>query len=112
MPVATGEKQIIDASPKKILLIDDDEVFMNMLSGYCRHLGHTVVACGNRNEFNIQLENIRNFDCVLTDMAMGIFNGKEVLANVRQKNTDIPVILITGREDYNREVILSEGFSA
>lgn len=111
LPVATGKKQTIDSTSKKILLIDDDEVFMNILSGYCRHLDHTVVTCGNQNEFNLQLENIRSFDYVLTDMEMGSFNGKDVLTSIRKKNTDIPVILITGREDYNQEIILSEGFS-
>lgn len=111
LPVPEGEKQTIDLSSKKILIIDDDEVFMNMLSGFCRHMGHTVVTCRNQNEFTAQLENISKYDVVLTDMEMDAFDGKEVINKVREKNKDIPVILITGKTDYIQDATLSEGFS-
>lgn len=111
LPVPEAEKQTIDLSSKKILIIDDDEVFMNMLSGFCRHMGHTVITCRNQNEFTAQLQNIHKYDFVLTDMEMGTFDGKEVFRKVQEKDKSIPVILITGKSDYNQDTILSEGFS-
>lgn len=110
LSVPVGEKQPVDLSVKKILLVDDDEVYMSMLSGFCRQLGHETVMCKNEEEFTRSLSEIDTCDYVLTDMEMGDFNGKDVLKKIRERNKELSVILITGRTDYGPEVSLSDGF--
>lgn len=111
LPVPMGEKLAVDQSAKRILIVDDDEVYMRLLSGFCLELGHTAVMCKDVTEFAAALKEINVYDCVLTDMEMGDFNGKDVLKKVRAQHKELPVILITGRVDYNPEVTLSEGFT-
>lgn len=110
LPIKKGEKKEVDTRTKKILLVDDDDVFLDMLSRMCQQLGHEVTCCKNQRELEKVLKNISSYNCVMTDMEMGNFTGKGVLKRVRE-SSEIPVILITGRSDYSMNTILSEGFN-
>lgn len=111
LPIPPGKEQSTDETSKKILLVDDDEVFLDLLSRLCTQLGHEVTVCRNRNESKLLFRDIRHYQCVLTDMEMGDFTGKEVLKKIREITTKVPVILVTGRTDYPPAVALSEGFT-
>lgn len=111
LPVLPGKEQKSDETPKKIVLVDDDEVFLDMLSRLCIQLGHEVIVCRDRGEFKKMIQGIDSCHCVLTDMEMENFTGKEVLKKIREKNEEIPVILVTGRTDYNPATAFSEGFT-
>ncbi|WP_163212801.1 hybrid sensor histidine kinase/response regulator [Bacteroides sp. 519] len=111
LPVKEGKKKITNQQAKKILFIDDDSTFLEILSSLCSELGHEVTCCRNCNELKEELKDISSYHCVITDMEMGIFNGKDVLKEIRNVNTEIPVILITGRTDLSINTILAEGFA-
>lgn len=111
LPVQESKLVEINQSARQILLIDDDSVYLDMLSGLCQQLGHQVKICINRSEFNKEVLNLHTYDCILTDMEMGSFTGKEVLKRTREINKEIPVILITGRQDFNQSLLLSDGFT-
>lgn len=111
LPVGRGENIPVETSAKKILIIEDDDLYLELLSGFCQQLGHTATLCANANEFIQRLDDIDSFDYVLTDMEMGDFSGIYVLKKIREWNKGIPVILITGREDLTMDYILSEGFT-
>ena len=111
LPVVRVENKQVETSAKKILVIEDDALYLELLSGFCQQLGHTVTICANANEFMKQLDDIDSYNYVLTDMEMGDFNGIYVLKKIRERNKVIPVILITGRGDLTMDYILSEGFT-
>lgn len=111
LPVSEGEIQQTDTAAKSILIIDDDNVFLDMLSHLCRQLGHKVTTCKNRYVFKNEIKVISTYDCVLTDMEMENFTGKDVVKKIREVDKNIPVILITGRTDFTPGMILSEGFT-
>lgn len=111
IPVQEASSTEIDQSPRQILLVDDDNVFLDMLAGLCKRLGHKVTTCKNSHEFNHKLPHLHTYDCILTDMEMENFTGKEVLNKTREVNKRIPVILITGRQDYLPAQLLAEGFT-
>ncbi|MDR0348885.1 MAG: hybrid sensor histidine kinase/response regulator [Tannerella sp.] len=106
-----GKNQSAEAFTGKILIVEDDDLYLELLSDYCRRLGHAVTACANCGEFVQELGNIHSFNCVLTDMEMGDFTGSYVLAQIRERNKEIPVILVTGRGDLSKAGIHSEGFA-
>ncbi len=112
LPVTEGKtQQAADPSTKNILLIDDDNIFLDMLSHLCCQLGHKVTTCKNRYVFKNELKDISSYDCILTDMEMENFTGKDVLKKVREADKNIPVILITGRTDFTPTMVLSKGFT-
>lgn len=100
-----------DTSIKKILIVDDEPLFLNMLAQYGNQLGHTTEICGSLSEFEKKLEHLSGFDFVLTDMEMLHFSGIDVLQKARQKDNNLPVILISGRSDITKEDVLKRGFS-
>ena len=111
LPVPESESRIDEFELKKILLVDDDEVFLDILSRLCKKLGHEVILCRNKYEFTERLSMTDTFNCVLTDMEMTDFTGVDVLKEVKSIDSDIPVILITGRSSQTLTDILSEGFT-
>ncbi len=111
LPVEEGKLIQPDLSAKKLLLIDDDEVFIKMISGMCRQLGHTVSICRSLREFKDILPQVSLFDIVLTDMEMATFTGQEVLEKIRNITDTLPVYLMTGHMDYSNTLALSGGFS-
>lgn len=111
LPAEKGKVKPEDHILKNILLIDDDSVFVSMVNRMCTQLGHRVTACKTWSEFENQLPKISVFDMVLTDMEMTTFTGQDILAKIREVDSEIPVILMTGRMDYNAQLAQSEGFA-
>ena len=111
LPAEKSKMKQQDLTLKHILLIDDDDVFVSVVSRMCTQLGHRVTACKAWSEFEEKLPEIANFDMILTDMEMTMFTGQDILAKVREFNVQIPVCLMTGRIDYHSQLAQSEGFA-
>lgn len=86
---------------KKLLLIDDDETYLQVLHKMLEKLGHRVIECNNLENFESNLKNISRFDGVFTDMEMGFLSGRDVLNRIREKDSRITVIVVSGREDLS-----------
>jgi len=79
----------------KILVIDDEEDMCWALEKALQEDGFEVLTA------NSGLVGLTSFtsnvvDLVLLDMKLLDMNGLEVLAQIRQKNVDIPVLMMTG----------------
>lgn len=96
---------------RKILLFEDDLSLGNMIREYLVRYGHKVKLCSNPRDVNGFLRVISQFDIVFTDMQMTEITGTDILREIREKNAQIPVWLMTAHDDYTTERALSEGFS-
>ncbi len=79
----------------RILVIDDQRIVCERLSGELSRLGFTVEATMDSADAMARLETER-FDVVVTDLKMHGPSGMEVLARVRERWPDTKVIVITG----------------
>lgn len=79
----------------KILVIDDDNKFLERVSEKLISDGHEVASGSGTDIYNI-LDNGFDFDLVLSDMIMPGIDGHEVLRKIRKLDKEIPVILMTG----------------
>ncbi len=77
-----------------ILLIDDDDSLRRVMEFSLTEAGHRVRAASS-GEDGLRLFEQEAFDAVITDITMPGMSGMEVLAKVRQREADIPVIIIT-----------------
>jgi two-component system NtrC family response regulator len=77
-----------------ILLIDDDDSLRRVMEFSLTEAGHRVRAAAS-GEDGLRLFEQEAFDAVITDITMPGMSGMEVLAKVRQREADIPVIIIT-----------------
>ncbi len=96
---------------EKILLFEDDASLGNMVKEFLIHKGYKVKLCSNTRDVKGFLRLITSFDIVFTDMQMMQITGIDILHEIRKKDADIPVWLMTAYDEYTREKALEEGFS-
>lgn len=119
--------KIVDNKPKKkeklvepqhfeqkrdlnILLVDDDNILLTVTSAMLAKLGLKSDFCRSSVEFAKYLEIIDNFDIVITDREMGTFSGIDVLHSVKETRPEMPVFIMTARDEYNSFSAQSDGF--
>jgi len=83
-------------SESTVLLVDDEEDFVEVLAERLEARGLTVDTAGN-GELALEKAGKRPFDAIVLDMAMPGMNGIETLQGLLRINPDIQVILLTGR---------------
>lgn len=79
----------------KILVVDDDSQVLQVVSEMLRIEGHSVVMAANGRQAIDQFEN-EAFDLVVTDIIMPEQEGLETIANLRRRETYVPIIAISG----------------
>ena len=80
---------------KKILIVDDELLILRIISDILDKEGYEVSTAINYQNAIQQLDE-EKFDVVLTDIRMPEKSGIDLLTHIRDINSDIPVILMTG----------------
>ena len=84
-------------SPKSILLIDDEEAILEILTEMLEQYGHRVVAVVNAQTALEKLSS-DTYDLMLCDMKMPGMSGQQFYSEVKKINTDLAdrIIFATG----------------
>ena len=77
-----------------ILIIDDEEVLQDILTVLIRKEGHTPLVAGTGEE-GLAIVEREEVDLILLDLMLPGLHGMEVLREVRRKNADVVVVMIT-----------------
>ena len=80
----------------RILVVDDELNMQKALSGILHQQGYDVKVCGDGKEAIRILDTEQRFNLIITDIKMPCVDGMTMLATVRKKNKEIPVIIVTG----------------
>jgi DNA-binding NtrC family response regulator len=78
----------------RFLVVDDEPVQLEMISGFLRKQGFEVIAADSA-EKALELFRQDAFDLILTDQKMANLSGLELLQAVHAINPETPVILVT-----------------
>ena len=84
---------------KKILIVDDEQIFRDSLASKFVSTGFEALTAKNGEEgLEVALEN--HPDLILLDILMPKVNGLEMLVNLRedQWGAEVPVIMLTNKE--------------
>jgi CheY-like chemotaxis protein len=81
-----------------VLVVDDDEAVLKVTKKALVRRGYRVVACGSGDEA-LRWLGRETFDCMVTDVQMPGINGLRLLRAVRDRDLDLPVVLMTGNPD-------------
>ena len=85
----------LNTARQKVLVVDDDRSLRELLADYLEMAGFEVrTAPDGRAGLNALGK--CHFDLILTDYRMPGMTGLDMAAVVRQTNSTIPIILITG----------------
>jgi DNA-binding NtrC family response regulator len=80
---------------EKILLIDDEEDFLAVMSDRMKARNMQVSTASSAKE-GLEKAASGNFDAVILDVMMPEMNGIDALKILKEKNPDLEVILLTG----------------
>ena len=80
----------------KVLLVDDEESFVEPLAERMEARGFSVAVAHNGQEA-LQIAGERSFDAIFLDLAMPGIDGIETLKRLKEKNPDLQVVLLTVR---------------
>ena len=82
-------------SSGKILLVDDEEEFVEALGTRLEARGFSV-GVANTGDAALEEAEAQTFDAIVLDLAMPGMDGIETLKRLRELNPDSQVILLTG----------------
>jgi DNA-binding NtrC family response regulator len=80
---------------ERILLIDDEQDFLNIMAERMEARDMTVSTASSAKE-GLEKAAAGNFDAVILDLRMPEMDGMEALKVLKEKNPDLEVILLTG----------------
>ena len=82
-----------------ILLVEDDRLMRKVMSDRLLAEGYKVLEAGDGNEAKNTLQESVP-DLIITDLIMPEMDGFQFIRWVRDRYFDIPVIVVSGREDF------------
>ena len=80
----------------KVLLVDDEEEFIDLMSQRLETRGLKVVAVTS-GEKAVETVADKNFDVAIVDLSMPGIDGIETLKQIKTKRPDMEVIMLTGQ---------------
>lgn len=87
----------------KILIVEDDTTFSQLLEGFLRKHGHDIITAKNiKSALKLISEN--TFDLLLLDYRLPDGTGMDVLEKARENGRDVPVIIMTSFNDVRTAV--------
>ena len=89
--------------PNRILIVDDEPLNLDLLDQELVELGHVTERALDGSEALLKLDTA-NPDLVLLDYQMPGMNGIEVLREIRRRNQNLPVVIITAYGTIERAV--------
>lgn len=87
----------------KILIIDDEDAVLDLLSMLLRREGYEVVTAADGDSALLEISRIK-FDLILLDLMLPDIDGHEVCRKI-QAMQDVPIIMITAKGDTIDKVI-------
>jgi two-component system, LuxR family, response regulator FixJ len=86
---------MIDALPKLITVVDDDESVRESLFDLLEVYGYSVRTYSSAEEF-LGSAHITDTNCLILDISMPVVGGLALYEELRRRNVDIPVVFMTG----------------
>ncbi len=94
---------------KRILLLDDSAITLEMEKAVLEDRGHKVAVASNLLEFQEQLDRFQP-EMILTDLMMPDISGKDIVRVLKQDfhTEKIPIVLFSSKQDDELAVIAEQ----
>lgn len=99
------ESSVISHS-KKVLVVEDDSVTRLLVKTLLSDLDLEIAEANNGENAYERLAR-ENFDCIILDLGLPDYSGKELLQKLRQNNISIPKVIIYTGAELSKEDIKS-----
>src|SRR5258708_26869556 len=92
-----------------VLAVDDDSLVLANIAAMLEDLGHRVIAVGSGVRAIEEIDSMAAIDVLITDQAMPVMTGMQLIEAVRARRATLPVILATGYAELPQGVSASIG---
>lgn len=89
---------------KKILIVDDEKAIVDILDFNVKKEGYETLRAYDGKE-GLQLARDESPDLILLDVMLPHMDGFEVCRTLRDEGNDVPIIMITAREEETDKVL-------
>ena len=97
MPAPAPAQRLPRGQNQRILCVDDERIFLEVVQKHLEGLGYRVTSCQSSVQALKQLMMAPDaFDLIITDQAMPEMTGVQMSAEIRKRNPSLPIILCTG----------------
>ena len=103
----TNRTERVERPIRKVMVVDDDETFRDMLSENLKYNEYTPLAVADGEQALRELKN-GEIDAVITDIKMPGMDGIDLLHKIKERYSDLPVVLITAFHSSANEDALDE----
>lgn len=103
-----------DQSParKTVLLVEDEEPLRRVLVEAMDHFGYDTIEAEDGQQ-GLELALTRSVDLIITDLMMPKMNGWRLIASLRDKGIEVPIVIVTGyMSEEGQEVLTSKDVSS
>ena len=102
--ITTADKKVKKSLPvgngQRILVVDDEESILAIERTTLENFGYNVLTARNGAEAFARFESMANsIDLVITDLAMPLMDGDELIAGLRRKNPEVKAVIISASEE-------------
>ena len=80
----------------RIVIVDDEVDYTEILKDYCELNDIEVVGIGHNGKDAVDLCEIHSPDFLLLDLSMPEFDGFFALENIKKSNVNVKIIILTG----------------
>ena len=91
-----GTSTVVEAAPKRVLVVDDEQVIADTLTTIFRNAGYEAVAAYDGLSALSQCASFRP-DLVISDVVMPGMNGVELAIEIRQTSPTCQILLFSGQ---------------
>lgn len=92
-----------DVIKPNVLLVDDEEKFLDVLSQRLGVRGVNVDTAASGEEAMVKVKN-KGLDAIILDVMMPGMGGIETLKRIRKENPEVQIIMLTGRGTIDKAV--------
>ena len=110
MDIPGRESRDMDSQKKRVLVVDDEQLALDVISAMVTHLGYANEATSDGFQALQLLENHR-FDLVIVDMVMPQIGGLLLTKLIKQQQPQIPILGISGYYDKLSRTLTAADFA-
>jgi len=85
----------------KILVIDDEPFVCDMIQSILEDEGYQVRTVNSGKEAIALIDKMPDFHLILSDMNMPDISGLDIIEQLKSKNIDIPIMILTGNNEIS-----------
>jgi len=105
----TKVKTLLSKNDGKVLIVDDQEIVLNVLSKILEREGFQTITAQSA-EKALEIMSTSNVKLVISDIVMPEIDGFELLTRIKKQHPRVKVMLITGYEGkFRKEDIIAAG---